>query len=531
MPAMSTDKSLSLARKAVKANDWPTAHHHCQTVLEKFPKNKKAAQILLAIKPQAVPALLKEAQAAQQRQDWATSESHLEAAAGIAPELPEIRLALATCQLEVGNFPAALQNAERVLKQQSNHPGALNTKGRALREMGRGAEAEQAFGAALGHGKTDVQTWSNLGVLARAQGDRAHAKDCFERALKLDPGSATLHHSLAQTLEEDATQDHVRDMQAVLATKNKDDPATAPLHFGLFKLLDTLNDQDRAFSHLERGNALARAAHGTDFNQFALPFALTKALFTEQVVPTPYDGSLRPIFVIGLPRTGTSLVERILSRADGTQPCGELTVVQNAISKLLKTVMARAEKALTADDIAWLQSELTKGYANYSDGSPILIDKNPLNFRWVGFLAKAFPQAKFVHVSRDPMAVAWSLYSRLFAGSGNGFAYDINDIARFMVLHRDLMDHWHSVCPGRVFELPYSELVTDTATTTKALAAAVDLDWSEDWLSPEKSQSQVLTASSNQVTKPIYSGSDRAWTDYENQLAPMRAALKSASLI
>jgi Flp pilus assembly protein TadD len=528
---MSTDRSLSLARKAAKANDWLTAHHHCQTVLEKFPKNKKAAQILLAMKPQAVPALLKEAQAAQQRQDWTAAESHLEAAAGIAPEVPEIRLALAACLLEVGKFPSALRNATKVLKQQPTHPGALNTKGRALREMGRGAEAEQAFSAALGHGKADAQTWSNLGVLARAQGDRALAKDCFERALRLDPGSATLHHSLAQTLEDGATQDHVRDMQAVLATKNPDDPATAPLHFGLFKLLDTLNDRERAFSHLDRGNTLARRAHGTDFNQFALPFALTKALFAEQVVPAPYDGPLRPIFIIGLPRTGTSLVERILSRADGTQPCGELTVVQNAISKLLKTVTARPEKALRQDDISWLQSALTNGYADYSDGSPVLIDKNPLNFRWAGFLARAFPQAKFVHVSRDPMAVAWSIYSRLFAGAGNGFAYDVEDIARFMVLHRDLMAHWHSVCPDRVFELPYSELVSDTATTTKALASAVDLDWSEDWLSPEKSRSQVLTASSNQVTKPIYSGSDSAWKRYETQLAPMRVALQSAGLI
>jgi hypothetical protein len=320
-------------------------------------------------------------------------------------------------------------------------------------------------------------------------------------------------------------------MQAILATKNKDDPATAPLHFGLFKLLDTLGETDQAFSHLDRGNSLAQKAHGTDFSQFALPFALTKALFAEQVEASPYDGSLQPIFVVGLPRTGTSLVERILSRAEGTQPCGELTVVQNVISKLLKDITARTEKSLTGDDIARLQTDLTKGYAAYSDSSPVLIDKNPLNFRWIGFLAQAFPQAKFVHVSRDPMAVAWSLYSRLFAGAGNGFAYDIADIARFMVLHKDLMAHWNSVCPGRGFELPYSKLVTDTATTTRALATAVDLDWSEAWLTPEKSQSQVLTASSNQVTKPIYSGSDKAWTQYESNLAPMQAALKSAGLI
>lgn len=532
----STEKTLSRARQAAKAKDWIAACGLYQIVLDRFPANKKARQGLASLRA-AVPELLKAAQAAQQGGEWATAERSLSAAAALAPELPEVGLALAACRLETGNAPAALRAAEAVLAQAPDHAEALNARGRALREMGRGTEAEASFHAALGDPETEARTLNNLGVLARARGDRARAAAYYRRALDLTPGDATLHRNLSHTVSytegDPDTGAHLAQMRERLAVLGAETPAAAPLHFALFKALDDLDRREEAFGHLALGNRLTKAAQGYEFKSDALPYALSKALFkTPLPAPDGAEGAdLRPIFVTGLPRTGTTLTERILAQAGGVQPCGELTVVQRATGGLLREIMARADKALSQADIAALGAQIRAGLAEYSDGSAVLVDKMPLNFRWIGFICAALPEARIVHLSRDPMAVGWSVYRHAFGGGGNGFAYDPADIARFMVMHRDLMAHWRQVCPGRIFDLDYAELVRDPEPATRALADFAGLEWSEDWLAPERGKGQVLTASADQVRRPIYRGSDDGWRRYEAQLAPLRSALSAAGVI
>lgn len=529
---LSTDKILARARQAAAAGDWITAQEHYQSVLARFPKNKRARQGLDALRPVAVGPLLAVAQEAQAEGKWAEAERTLAAAHALAPEMPEIGLALAACRLEMGRAPAALQAAEHVLGRRPNHVGAMNAKGRALREMGRGDAAEQSLLAALEHAPTDSQTLTNLGILARARGQGAAAEAYFRRALDIDPGDAGLHRNLAHAIRYTTDEPHLGQMRARLAAIGPDNPDSAPLHFALFKAYDDLDDRVAAFSHLEQGNRLTKAALAYDFKTDAMPYALSKALFKVPLhAPDGDADGPGVIFVVGLPRTGTTLTERILARAEGTQPCGELTVAQVAVGQLLRGIMARPDKALTQDDITALGTNLRRELAAYSDGRPVLIDKMPLNFRWIGYLCAALPEARFVHVARDPMAVAWSIYRHAFAGAGNGFAYDPKDIARFMVLHRDLMAHWRAVCPGRIFDLDYAALVSDPQSTTRALADAVGLAWSEDWLTPEQAPSQVLTASSEQVRKPIYRDSDVGWKRYEPHLAPLLGALRSAGIV
>ncbi len=532
MPAaQSADKILARARQAAKAADWVLAQELYQGVLDRFPANKRARQGLEALRP-ALPQLLTAAQAAQGAGEWAKAERTLAAAAALAPDQPAIGLALAGCRFEMGRAPAALQAAQDILDRNPDHPEALNAKGRALREMGRGADAETCLRAALGHAATDAQTLNALGTLAQARGDRDSAAEQYRRAIALRPDDPVLHRNLAQVTTYAPGATHLDEMRALLARFAPGDPAGAPLHFALFKALDDLDDRAAAYSHLEQGNRLTKSALGYEFKSDALPYALSKALFKAPVAPLQVaPAQPRPVFVTGLPRTGTTLAERILARAEGTQPCGELTVVQAAVGRLLRALMARDDKGLSGADLQALRDEILQGLSAYSDGSPVLIDKMPLNFRWIGYICAALPEARIVHLSRAPVAVAWSIYRHAFGGAGNGFAYDPSDIARFMVLHRDLMAHWHQVCPGRIFELDYGELVSDPETATRALAAATGLNWSSDWLTPERGQTQVLTASADQVRQPIYRGSDEGWKRYQAQLAPLTEALRAAGVI
>lgn len=527
----SADKTIARAKQAAKAGDLVGAVEAFQSVIARFPKNKRAQQGMAALKPSALPQVLRAAQEAQGKADWAEAERLLQAAVALAPEMAEVWLALSACQLEMRKAPAALMAAERVLAALPDQADALNCKGRALREMGRGDEAQACFKAALGNAATDAQTYTNLGILARARGDREGASGYYRKALELQPNEPLLHANLSQVTTYVGGEEHVAQMRAALAAKGADAPESAALHFALFKALDDMGERAEAFAHLQKGNALKKQALGYDFQSDARPYAVSKILFEAPVGEAAGKLGLRPIFVTGLPRTGTSLVERMLGQGDGVQTCGELPVVQNAVGRLLRRVMGRDKRVLKRADLEVLREELLDGLAAYSDGSPVLVDKMPLNFRWIGYICAALPESSVVHLARDPMAVAWSLFRHDFVGAGNGFAYDVADIGRFMVLHREWMAHWRAVCPGRIVDVSYADLVEAPEAATRALAEGVGLDWSEAWLAPEKARGQVLTASAEQVRRPIYTGSDAGWRAYEAELAPMRQALETAGLV
>lgn len=527
----SVDKTLTQARKAEKDGDWATAHGCYQSVLDRFPANSRAQKGLDALRPVALPELLKLAKAAQSERKWTEAEKHLRVAVALAPEMLSTSFALAGCQLELRDAPAALITAEHILEREPENPEGLNYKGRALRLLARSEAAQACFQLALGHPATDAQTLNNLGILARAQGDRAAATDYYRRAIAAAPTQTVLHKNLSEEITYSTKEPHLDEMLALLASIDQNDPDSAPLYFALFKAMDDLGDTAKAFAYLKKGNQLVGAELGYDFQKDAIPTVLSKLLLKGPLGDMEPSDGLRPIFVTGLPRSGTTLTERILARSQDVQPCGELSVVNTAVFELLSGVMHRENKALTPADIADLGHTLRAALAEYSDGSPFLVDKMPLNFRWIGFLCAALPEARIVHVSRNPIAVAWSLYRQRFAADGNGFVYDPENIARFMVLHREMMTHWEASFPGRIFDLSYEALVTNPEPTTRALAKAAGLEWSSDWLTPEQATNQVLTASAGQVRRPIYHDSNEDWKRYETQLAPMLKALSDVSLM
>ena len=529
--AQNTEMMLNRAKKAARAGEWAAAQGLYQDVLDRFPANKRARLGIEALKAKAVPDLLEAAQAAKDADKWIEAETNLTAAAALQPETAEIGVALALWRLETGRVPAGLDAADAVLARYPGHPGALNARGRALRDMGRTTEAEACFQAALGNADTDADTLNNLGILVRAQGDRKAAAAYFRKGLEVCPTDPGLHRNLAHAVTYKPGDPHIDEVRALLAKADPNDPKIANYHLALFKAYHDLGQPAEAFAHLEKGNRLRRTDLGYSFDKDAIRFASTVALFSRPIDPLTETGPLAPVFVTGLPRSGTTLTERILSRAPGVQPCGELDVVSVAVGRIMREVMERNDKSLTRDDLVSLRTEILEGLARYSDGSPVLVDKSPLNFRAIGFICAALPEARIVHLRRDPIAVAWSLYRHAFVGVANAFVYDPDDIARFMALHQSLMTHWRTLYGDRIFDLDYAALVSDPETTTRALAHATGLTWSSDWLAPEGAMNPILTASSEQARKPIYTGSDAEWKRYETQLQPLLAALRGKELI
>ena len=528
--AASTDQTLTRAKKSARSGEWVVAHQLYQSVLDRFPGNRRARQGIEALKANAIPDLLRSAQEAQNKDLWVTAEANIAAAAALRPDMAEIGVALAMCRLDMGRAPDAVRAANAVLERAPRNSEALNAKARALREMGRPTDSEACLKAVLDQAGPDAQTLTSLGILARARGDRVIAAEHFRNAIALNPSDIAAHGNFAQTIRYTRDEPHIAELHNLLASSGNRETEAGTLCFSLFKAYDDLCEPEKAFPFLERGNRLTRAAMGYDFDKDAIRFASIASLFSNPVEPLTDRGNLTPIFVTGLPRSGTTLVERILSQAAGAQACGELNVVQVAGGRLLRDVTDRVDKSLTATDLKSLREDILAGLAEYSDGSPVLIDKTPLNFLWIGLIAAALPEARILHLSRDPMAVAWSLYRHAFAGRANGFVYDVADIAGYMKLHGNLMTLWRRSVPGRIHDVDYAGLVSDPVSTTKSMAVATGLEWTEGWLAPERATSQILTASFEQARKPIYGGSDNAWKRYEAQLAPLAVALRSAGV-
>lgn len=532
MPAaLSVDKTMTKAKQASKNKDWVTAQTLYQQVLDRFPSNKRARKAFADMRPQAVPDLLNAAKDAEIKEEWALARINLVAAFALAPDIREIAHALAECLLELAASEEALSVAEKYLAKTPSDIEFLNVKTRALHDLGRPEDARATAHQVLNIASDNAIALRNLGLIARSQGQSKEAAEYYAKSLKQRPKDVALHLQFANVHKYAADDPHIAQMRNALATLGKDNPAAALLYFALFEALHATKQHDQAFENLAKGNALLAKKYAYELRPAVTLAALGKSTFQDPLPEPQAPTGRRIIFVTGLPRSGTTLTERMLSMSPNVQACGELTFAEEATVARIRTIHDRADKRINADDIAALRADLLQRYADISDGREVQVDKMPLNFRWIGYLCAALPEARVVHMNRDPHAVGWSLFRQTFKRGGHDFIYSFEGIAGYMALHREIMKHWRQVCGSQLFDLNYSDLVANPKAATQSLATAVGLDWSPDWLSPEKAKTHVRTASAEQVTKPVYSGSDEGWKTYETQLAPLTRALSKAGLI
>jgi hypothetical protein len=296
-----------------------------------------------------------------------------------------------------------------------------------------------------------------------------------------------------------------------------------------------IGDTDQAFAHLDRGNRLHRGrlryAVQDDVEQFA---EIARSLDADSLAQRAGSGdpSKRPVFIVGMPRSGTTLVEQILASHPQVFGAGELGTLERILIErfgpgLSPTGRARRLAGLTGADLTAIGSAYVGAISALAPGAQRVTDKMPSNFRLAGLIQLALPNARIIHCRRDPVDTSLSCYARKFS-RGQDFAYDLRELGTYYRAYDGLMTHWRAILPeDRLLEVVYEAVVDNLEPQARRLVAFCGLDWNDACLSFHETQRQVRTASVNQVRQPLYRTSVARWKAYASHLGPLLEALAS----
>ncbi|HUC69088.1 MAG TPA: tetratricopeptide repeat protein [Stellaceae bacterium] len=438
----------------------------------------------------------------------------------------------------LNDFGNALQSLDRHGEAVERYRQALDLKpgfaaahdnlANSLHALDRHDEAIAEYQAALAAGPDNAAAHSNLGTALRELGRLDEARCAFERAVALAPSQAFFHLNLAE-LKRFAAGDPQLAALARLADHAHSLPPQEQidLSFALAKAHADLGDFATAFTHLRQGNALKRREIDYDESATLSVLARIATILTPELLRAKAgrgDPSELPVFIIGMPRSGTSLVEQILASHPDVFGAGEITTF---------TALTYAEIAAFPEDVASIGSEAlgalgaqyVAGLVARAPGARRVTDKLPANFLLTGLIHLALPRARIIHVRRDPRDTCWSCFATLFT-AGQPFAFELGELGRYYRAYERLMAHWRHVLPeGAMLEINYEDIVADLPREARRLVAYCGLDWDEACLDFHRTHRAVRTASASQVRQPIYRSSIGRWRAYAGELGPLFDAL------
>jgi tetratricopeptide (TPR) repeat protein len=445
----------------------------------------------------------------------------------LAPDNPDAWLAKATLDLEDHDARGAIAAAQRALEIMPDNTGAQVLLARALLADGKAEQALEAHQHAVALAPEAWEAHFELGQMLRDMGRFEEAQAAFRTCLTLDPAREIAWVSLTEVKRFRTGDD--ADLVAMERVSQRQRPAAEALHteFALAKAYDDLKGYENAARHMLRANAAKRAAVSYDEASALSYFARLKRAFDADAI-TRLSGSGAasdlPIFVFGMPRSGTTLVEQIVashSEVAGGGELEDLDVVLAALRSAHGERYPECVRELDADTVTRAGDDFAQRLSKIAPGARRITDKAPSTYFHVGMVHLSLPRAKLIHVTRNPADTCLSCFSKLFA-RGQDHCYDLAELGRYYRAYHDLMQHWGSVLPAGAFlDVRYEEVVTDTEAQARRILEFCALDWDPAVLDFHKDGRAVNTLSAQQVRQPIYGSSLDRWRHYEAMLQPL----------
>ena len=365
-----------------------------------------------------------------------------------------------------------------------------------------------------------------LGNCYQQKGDFKESLVCFNTCLKIDPENTAADKAISIMTKYDKENPHLKEMQ-IKFNKIKSNNYKMILCFALGKAFEDIKDYSNSFKYLSIANKIKNDEINYSVTEEEKLFKNIKKIFYKNKTEIkPSDKKI--IFILGMPRSGTSLIEQILSSHKEVYGAGELNHAHDFIEKnfMLNNFSFNKDKIddFSADDLLKLQ----KYYMNkISTNKEIITDKAPLNFKWIGFLMAAFPNCKIIHSNRNAMDICWSNYKNFFTSSRLDFSYNLENLGKFYLLYKDLMDYWNKIFGDKIYNINYENLILGQKEETENLLNFCGLNWDENCMSFYKNKKSVATASLAQVRNPIYKSSIEKWKNYSKELKELSDILKS----
>ena len=369
---------------------------------------------------------------------------------------------------------------------------------------------------------------NDLGVMYQLYNQNQKALEHFKLAICNNPKDYLAYWQLSQlTLAQ--PESTIKDLEKTLSDNSDDPHAQIYLHYALAKIKEKQHDYRSSFQHLQQGSLAYQQLHPYDvehdlafFKHLARSYSKD---FLQQAAASPKQPT-QPIFIIGLPRTGTTLLEQIINGSSQVSSAGELLhfnrFFEAACSQLNPQYSGLDRyQNLPALDHALLGKLYLQSCAPFAGGTRYFIDKYPFNFMLVGAIAKALPEAKFIHITRNPMDACFSNYKHLFRFDSANYSYSLANLGHYYLGYQALSKHWQQCLGKRFYTLSYDELVTDPVAQSQALMQFLGLAWQPELLDFHLSKQAVSTPSAAQVKQKIYRNSQQHWRHYETELAAL----------
>lgn len=431
----------------------------------------------------------------------------------------------------------ALASFERAITLKPDHAEAHNSRGVILQDQKRFDEAVTSYDRAIAAKPGYAEALNNRGTAMVSLGNMPEAEQMFLRASELKPDFADPLYNLAN-IRKYQRLDHpeVQNIRALLERPGISPADRESLYFTLGKIYDECDRYEEAFEYYQQANELRNAQVAYD------PAAFTKmtddliTVFSREFLTSPLaqgsDGPA-PLFIVGMPRSGTTLLASILSNHPAISTAGELTTLSDLAAGLSGVVGKGVSYPEAVRHLnPGLAARLTRDYEtrlrrDAKPGVAYVIDKYPLNFRHLGFIAKLFPKAHVIHCTRHPLDTGLSNYFQRFP-SFLDYCFDLRNIGHFYREYVRLMEHWRNIPTLKIMDVSYEDMILKTEEAARRALDFLGLEWDQRCLSPHTNPSAVESASQWQVRQPIYRRSLERWRHYEKQLAPLAEMLRAS---
>ena len=497
--------------------DYAEAHNNLGNLLQNEGQHEKAIisyKKALSIKPDLYETSYNLGTIFQEREEYSFAITMYIKALDTKPNHRDSLINLSDVFRRQHKFDESLRILHKAEKLYPNSAETKNNFGLTYRDQGKLGKAIRSYEEAISLNTNYAEAYNNLGIVFRDQGNFEKAVTSYEKAIEIKPDFAEAYANISKIKNCKHQDIQVDQMERIYSSGNLKEKAECILAFALGKVYEDIGDNEKAFSFLKEGNALRKKFLNYNISEDQILFSQIKTSYelisgsqpkiaNEEVMTTP-------IFILGMPRSGTTLVEQIISCHSKVSGAGELE-----FSSQYGLPLIRGHIKISKESLKSFRSQYLDNLKKLSNGKPFVTDKMPSNFRYIGLIRNTLPEAKIIHVRRAPAAVCWSNFKLNFVSRGLAFTYDLKDLVEYYGLYKNLMNFWKEQYGDYIYHLDYEKLTENQEEETRKLIEYIDLPWENACLRPEENSRPVTTASNQQVRRKIYKGSSEEWKKFE----------------